>query len=255
MLADWIVDGHAPLDIPEVDPRRVMPFQTNRRYREARITETLDIAYDMHWPFQQREAARGIRRSPLHDRVAAAGAVFGEVAGWERANWYASAGVKRQEYSYSWGRPPWFGAWEREHQAVRQGVGLFDLSSFGKLLVQGRDAAAVLQRVSTSNVDVEPGSIVYTQWLNERGGIEADVTVTRWTDDTFMVMTAAATVVRDADWLRASHRTAGVRDGDGRQRWVCVAASDGTECTRVVASITDADVSDSGSTVRHVENH
>jgi glycine cleavage system T protein len=200
-LADWIVDGQPPLDLPEVDPRRVIPFQTNRRYREKRVKETLDLAYDMHWPYQQRQSARGIRRSPLHEHVASAGAVFGELAGWERANWYASGGMD-PHYSYSWGRPHWFDAWASEHQAVRNAVGLFDLSSFGKVLVQGRDAALLLQRISTADVDVDPGQVVYTQWLNERGGIEADVTVTRWADDQFLVMTAAATLGRELEWLR-----------------------------------------------------
>ncbi len=165
------------------------------------------------------------------------------MAGWERANWYAAPG-EAQKYTYSWGRPPWFGAWEREHRAVRQGVGLFDLSSFGKLLVQGRDAAAVLQHVSTSDVDVEPGTIVYTQWLNERGGIEADVTITRWTEDTFMVMTAAATVVRDADWLRRNvgkGKFVAVTDVSAGYALLPVM---GPRAPDLVASITDADVSD-----------
>lgn len=201
VLADWIVDGYPSLDLPEVDPRRVIPFQTNRRYRETRVKETLDLAYDMHWPFQQREAARGIRRSPLHDCVKAAGAVFGEVAGWERANWYATEGIT-PAYSYSWGRPHWFDAWAGEHRAAREGVAVFDLSSFGKVLVQGRDASRLLQRVSTADVDMDPGNIVYTQWLNERAGIEADVTVTRLDDDRYLVLTAAATVGREMEWLR-----------------------------------------------------
>ena len=178
VLADWIVDGRSPLDLPETDPRRVAPHETNRRFLEQRVTETLDLAYQIHWPYQQRASVRGLRRSPLHDRVSAAGAVFGELLGWERANWYAPPGVER-EYEYSFGRQNWFEHSAAEHRAVRDAVGMFDTSSFGKLLVQGRDAEAVLQRVSAGNVAVEPGRIVYTQWLNSRGGIEADVTVTR----------------------------------------------------------------------------
>ena len=201
MLADWIVDGRPPMDLPETDPRRVVPFQVNRRYLEGRVVETLDLAYAMHWPYQQRETMRGIRRSPLHEEMAAAGAVFGEVAGWERANWFAPAGADPR-YDHSYGKAKWFEHWAAEHRAVREQVGLFDLSSFGKISVQGRDAGALLQRLSANDVDVEPGRTVYTQWLNERGGIEADVTVTRAGEQEWLVLTAAATVGREMDRLR-----------------------------------------------------
>lgn len=201
VIADWIVDGHSPFALVETDPRRVQPFQTNRRYLEERVVETLDVSYGIHWPFEQRETARGIRRSPVHDRVASAGAVFGEVAGWERANWYTRPGVEPR-YEYSFGKQNWFGCWAEEHRAVRTGVGFFDLSSFGKILVQGPSAAALLQRVCANDVDVSEGRIVYTQWLNERGGIEADVTVSRVGDDRYLVLTAALSTRRDIDWLR-----------------------------------------------------
>jgi glycine cleavage system aminomethyltransferase T len=203
VLADWIVDGRSPLDLPEADPRRTARHETNRRFLEQRVTETLDLAYEIHWPYQQRESARGLRRSPLHDRVAAAGAVFGELLGWERANWYAPDGVPRR-YEYSFGRQNWFGYSALEHQAVREAVGLLDTSSFGKLLVQGRDALAVLQRVSAGDVAVEPGRIVYTQWLNASGGIESDVTVTRLDETRFLVLSGPATLARDRDWLERS---------------------------------------------------
>jgi hypothetical protein len=135
-VADWIVDGHPPMDLSEVDIRRFMPFQVNRRYLRERTTEVLGLLYDMHWPFRQVETSRGVRRSPLHDRVAAAGAVFGETAGWERANWYARDGVEPR-YAYSYGRQNWFGCSADEHRAVREAVGLLDQSSFAKLLVAG----------------------------------------------------------------------------------------------------------------------
>ena len=199
-VADWIVDGHPPMDLAEVDIRRFMPFQGNRRYLRERTTEVLGLLYDMHWPFRQIETARGIRRTVLHDRVAAVGAVFGELAGWERANWYATDGVEPR-YEYSYGRQNWFGCSAEEHRAVRESVGILDQSSFAKLLVQGRDAEAVLSRVCANDVAVEPGRIVYTQWLNERGGIEADVTVTRLDADRFLVLSAAADQERDRSWL------------------------------------------------------
>lgn len=204
-VADWVVDGHAPMDLWEVDIRRFMPFQRNRRYLYGRTTETLGLLYEMHWPFRQMTTSRGVRRSPLHDRLAAAGACFGEVAGWERPNWYAPAGVE-PAYEYSYGRQNWFPYAAEEHRAVREGVGLFDQTSFGKLLVQGRDAEAVLNRVCAGDVAVEPGRIVYTPWLNERGGIESDVTVTRLDEAQFMVVTTGTSTMKDLDWLRRAIR-------------------------------------------------
>ena len=205
VVADWLVDGHSPFALIEADPRRSQPFQRNRRYLAERVTETLDLSYGIHWPFEQRTSARGIRRSPVHDRLAAAGAVFGEVAGWERANWYARDGVQPR-YVNTFGRPSWLGCSAVEHRAVRTGLGFFDISSFGKLAVAGPAAEQLLQRVSAGNVAVEPGRIVYTQWLNDTAGIEADVTVTRTGDEEFLVLTAAASTIRDADWLRRAMR-------------------------------------------------
>jgi glycine cleavage system aminomethyltransferase T/glycine/D-amino acid oxidase-like deaminating enzyme len=199
-VADWIVDGQAPMDLSEVDIRRFMPFQTNRRYLRERTTEVLGLLYDMHWPFRQVETARGVRKSALHDRLAAAGACFGETAGWERANWFATEGMA-PVYEYSYGRQNWFEASGGEHRAVREAVGVFDQSSFGKLLVQGPDAEAVMNRISANDVAVEPGRVIYTQWLNERGGIEGDVTVTRLDETRFLAISAAADQFRDQEWV------------------------------------------------------
>ena len=201
VLADWMLDGHPPMDLWDVDIRRVMPFQRNRSYLRDRTVESLGLLYAMHWPFRQPETARGARRSILHDRLAAQGACFGEVAGWERPNWYAPAGVKA-EYAYSYGRQNWFDYSAAEHQAVRNAVGIFDQSSFAKFVVQGPDAEAVLNRISANNMSVPVGKVVYTQWLNERGGIEADLTVTREALDRYLVVTAAATQTRDFSWLQ-----------------------------------------------------
>ncbi|MBF8289238.1 MAG: dependent oxidoreductase [Chloroflexi bacterium] len=209
-LADWIVDGHAPMDLSEVDIRRFLPWQGNRRYLHDRTTEVLGLLYDMHWPFRQVETARGVRRSPLHDRVAAAGACFGEVAGWERANWYAPPGVEPR-YEFSYGRQNWFPHSAEEHRAVREGVGLLDQTSFGKFLVQGRDAEVALQRLCANDVGGPAGRVVYTQWLNARGGIEADLTVTRLSETEFLVVTAAATQGRDLATLWATLNVQGPR--------------------------------------------
>ncbi len=200
VLADWMLDGHPPMDLWDVDVRRCMPFQRNRSYLKDRTVETLGLLYAMHWPFRQAETARGVRRSILHDRLLAKGACFGEVAGWERPNWYAPAGVKA-EYEYSYGRQNWFDYSAQEHAAVRNAVGLFDQSSFAKFLVQGPDAEKVLNHLCANNVSVPVGKVVYTQWLNPRGGIEADLTITREALDRYLVVSAAATQTRDFAWL------------------------------------------------------
>ncbi len=196
VMADWIIDGQPGMDLWDVDIRRFLPFQCNKSYLRERTTETLGLLYAMHWPFRQNATARGARRSILHERLAAQRAVFGEVAGWERANWFARPD-QDPVYEYSYGRQNWFAASRDEHVAVRSAVGLFDQSSFAKLLVQGRDSLAVLNRISAAEIDVPAGRVVYTQWLNERGGIEADLTVTRLAEHAFFIVTAAATQAHD----------------------------------------------------------
>ena len=201
VLAEWIAEGHPPIDLWDVDIRRMAPFQGNRTYLFQRAKEALGLLYAPHWPYYQYESARGVRRSPLHEGLAARGACFGEVMGWERPNWFAPKGVE-PKYQYSYKRQNWFPYAAAEHMAVREGVALFDQSSFGKFLVQGRDSEAVLQRVCANDVAVPLGKIVYTQWLNERGGIEADLTVTRLAEDTYQVVTGAAVAGRDFGWLK-----------------------------------------------------
>ena len=200
VVSEWIRDGHPPVDLWEVDVRRAMPFQINRKYLQARVSESLGLLYATHWPFRQYESARGVRKSALHDRLAAIGACFGEAFGWERPNWYAPRGG-RAEYEYSYGRQNWFDSSAREHRAVRDGVGLFDQSSFAKFRLEGADSVTTLNRVCANDVDVPVGKIVYTQWLNERGGIEADLTVTRLSETAYLIVTGAETEVRDFHWL------------------------------------------------------
>ena len=206
VVSEWIRDGHPPVDLWEVDVRRNMPFQINRKYLRARVSESLGLLYATHWPFRQYETARGVRKSTLHDRLAAAGACFGEAFGWERANWYAPAGTLppgvRPQYEYSYGRQNWFEASADEHRTVRSAVGLFDQSSFAKFRLEGADAARVLGRVCANDVDVAPGRMVYTQWLNERGGIEADLTVTRLSETAYLIVSGAETETKDFNWLQ-----------------------------------------------------
>jgi 4-methylaminobutanoate oxidase (formaldehyde-forming) len=242
VLADWIIDGHPPFDLWDVDIRRCAPFQRNRRYLRDRTVEVLGLLYDMHWPYRQAESARGVRKSALHDQLAAAGACFGEVAGFERANWFAAPG-EEPRYEYSYGRQNWFERSAAEHRAVREAVGLFDQSSFAKFVVKGRDAARVLGRLCANDVDVPVGRIVYTPWLNERGGIEADLTVTREAEDSYLIVTACATQTRDFNWLARS-----IPD-DARAVAVDVSSASavlglmGPKSRALLQSLTDADLS------------
>ncbi len=201
VTAEWIRDGRPPVDLWEVDVRRNMPFQRNRRYLQSRVGESLGLLYATHYPYRQYETARGVRKAAIHDRLRAAGACHGEAYGWERPNWYAPDGVE-PVYDYSYGRQNWFEHSAAEHRAVREGVALFDQSSFAKFRFEGRDTMAVLNRICANNIDVAPGRVVYTQWLNEHGGIEADLTVTRLAEHAFMIVSAAETEVRDFYWLK-----------------------------------------------------
>lgn len=199
-LAQWITDDKKPFDLGDVDISRMQPFQGNKKYLFERSKETLGLLYADHYPYRQKASARGIRRSPFHSQLLEKGAVMGELAGWERANWYAERDQKR-EYEYSWKRQNWFENSAQEHRAVRENVGIYDMSSFGKIRVEGSEACEFLNYISGANCDVPIGKIVYTQFLNEDGGIEADVTVTRLSELSFMVVTPAATRLADQTWM------------------------------------------------------
>ena len=205
-LAEWMDRGYAPFDLGDVDIRRALDFQSTKSYIVPRVTETLGLLYDHHWPYRQFATSRNVRKSPLHERLEDLGACFGETAGWERANWFlpkeAKARGEKAEYKYSWQRQNWFNYARDEHLAIRNGVGFFDMTSFGKIRVEGRDAEAVLQRICANDVAVPPGKTVYTQWLNERGGVEADVTVSRLSETLFMVVVPSTAGVRDLAWLK-----------------------------------------------------
>jgi glycine cleavage system aminomethyltransferase T/glycine/D-amino acid oxidase-like deaminating enzyme len=198
--AEWMHAGHAPLDLWGNDIRRMYPFQGTQRYLEERVSETLGLLYANHYPYRQYESARDVRHSPVHEQLVQQNACFGEAAGWERPNWFAPPGVEAR-YEYSFGRQNWFEYSCAEHRAAREGVAVFDQSSFSKYLIQGNDACTVLQRICTADIDVAAGRIVYTHWLNEHGGIEADLTVTRLAENQYLVVSGAAVTNRDLDWL------------------------------------------------------
>ncbi|MEO0744921.1 MAG: FAD-dependent oxidoreductase [Pseudomonadota bacterium] len=205
-LAQWMEDGAKPFDLGDVDISRMEPFMGNKTYLAKRATETLGLLYADHFPYRQKATARGVRRTPFHQHLLQHGAVMGELAGWERANWFARPG-QNAEYEYSWKRQVFFDNVAEEHRAIRENVGLYDMSSFGKLRVEGPDATAFLNHVGGGQYDVPVGKIVYTQFLNERGGIEADVTVTRLTETCYLVVTPAATRLADQTWMMRNKGT------------------------------------------------
>ncbi len=200
-LADWIRDRRPPVELMDVDIRRTQAFQGNRKYLEDRTTEALGLLFDMHWPNRQFETARGVRRSPFHDRLTALGAWMTEAAGWERPGFFGTPGTA-PDAGYSYARPTWFDAVGEECRNTAENVTLFDHSCFVKYLVSGPDSCTALNRICANQIDVAEGRVVYTQWLNELGGIEADVTITRLSETEFMVVTIAISQRRDMAWLK-----------------------------------------------------
>jgi 4-methylaminobutanoate oxidase (formaldehyde-forming) len=241
VLSEWMRDGHPPADLWEVDIRRNLHFQNNQRYLHDRVVEGLGLLYAMHWPYRQFSTARNVRHSPFYQRMLDANACFGEVAGWERPNWYAPEGVS-PEYEYSWFRQNWFAYSGNEHRCVRENVGVLDQTSFAKFMVQGPDACALLNQLSANEVDVEPGRLVYTQWLNERGGIESDLTVARLAEDAYMVVTSATSQTRDLSWMQRhlGNRQAVLTDVTSAYAVLGVM---GPNARQLLRHVTDADLS------------
>ncbi len=244
-LADWIADGRAPCDLSALDVRRNEPLTNSKTYVWERSVETLGLLYDHHYPYRQLATARGVRRSPLHEQLRARGACFGEVAGIERANWFAPEGVK-PEYCYSFGRQNWHDHAAVEHRAFREGVGIIDLSSFAVFEVRGPDACQSLQRISTADIDRPPGRVAYTHWLNDAGGIEADLTVLRLGPEHFQVITGAAVRRRDKHWLE-QHLDSGTEAAVSDISAGCaIIGVFGPLSAALLAELTGADFSDSG---------
>ncbi|MDE0781842.1 MAG: FAD-dependent oxidoreductase [Planktomarina sp.] len=199
-LAQWMEDGQKPFDLGDVDISRMEPFQGNKQYLFERSKETLGLLYADHFPYLQKKTARGVRRTPFHQKLLDQGAVMGELSGWERANWFANKGQK-PEYEYSWKRQNFFDNVAAEHKAIRNNIGIYDMSSFGKIRVEGPDACTFMNYIGGGQYDVPAGKIVYTQFLNNRAGIEADVTVTRLSETAYLVVTPAATRLADQTWM------------------------------------------------------
>jgi 4-methylaminobutanoate oxidase (formaldehyde-forming) len=203
LMAEWIVGGEPSTDLWDVDIRRFGPFTGNRKALFARTAETLGLHYAMRWPRQELETARPLRTSPLYDTLQARGAEFGSKNGWERANYFRPPGV--QAPAHTLGTPGWLPWVQAEQQATREAVALYDQSSFSKLMLHGRDALAVLQRLCANEMAMAVNQMVYTPMLNGRGGFESDLTVIRQSDDRqgerYLIVTGSAQSVRDVDWI------------------------------------------------------
>jgi 4-methylaminobutanoate oxidase (formaldehyde-forming) len=201
-LAEWVARGEPPYDLWPVDIRRFGRNHHDVDWVRTRTLEAYSKHYTMAWPFEEFSSGRPLRRSPLYDRLKAQGAAFGEKLGWERPNWFAdnSAG-ERAEDIYSYGRQNWFAAVGREHQAVRERVGVFDQTSFAKFLMVGRDAEVALSWICANDIAKPPGALTYTQMLNARGGIECDLTVARLAEDRFYIVTGTGFATHDFHWI------------------------------------------------------
>ena len=202
VLAHWILNGRPEVDVTGINIDRFHPYQCNPEYRRQRAFESLGQVYQCHYPDKPWETARGAKRSPFHERLAAKGAYFHDVSGWESPGWYAPPGHQPKIEKLSWGRQNWFPWWEAEHHACREGVILMDMTFMGKFLVQGRDAGEFLDYLSANAVNGEPGRITYTQWLNEDGRLEADLTVIKFDAERFMVVTSDTAHRHTEAWMR-----------------------------------------------------
>lgn len=202
VMAHWILQGIPNIDVTAYNIDRFHHYQTNPDYRRARAGETLANTYKCRYPTKAPTTARNARRSALHDRLAQAGAYFRDVSGWEGADWYAPAGTEAKVDKLSWGRMNWWPNWEAEHQACRERVVLMDMSFMAKFIVQGRDAGRALDNISANKVNGSCGRITYTQWLNESGLLEADLTVTKLEDERFLVVASDTAHRHVENWMR-----------------------------------------------------
>jgi heterotetrameric sarcosine oxidase gamma subunit len=250
LLAHWIVDGRADIDITGMNIDRLHPYQANLEYRATRTVEALGQTYACHYPTKSMQTARGVKASALHEQLASHGAYFRDVSGWEGPDWYAGKGVTPTVERLSWGREPWFANWEAEHRAVRNSVGLIDMSFMSKFRVQGSDAGPFLNHLSAGQVDGDHGVITYTQWLNEGGTLEADLTVTKLDGDNFWVV-ASDTAHRHVEtWMRRqlafgryADAHAHVTDVSGGYAQINV---QGPRSREMLQAVTSADLSNQG---------
>jgi glycine cleavage system aminomethyltransferase T/glycine/D-amino acid oxidase-like deaminating enzyme len=202
VLAHWILTGRPDVDVTYMNIDRLHRYQQNPEYRAKRTVESLGMVYQCHYPTRSLQTARGAKTSAFYDRLRARGAYFRDVSGWEGADWYAGSGTEPDPGPLTWGRPQWFDIWAAEHKATREGAIVMDMSFMAKFMVQGRDAGRALEWLSANRVDAEVGRITYTQWLNDAGKLEADLTVNKLDDERFLVV-ASDTAHRHVEtWMR-----------------------------------------------------
>ncbi|CCH77075.1 FAD dependent oxidoreductase [Nostocoides japonicum T1-X7] len=242
IVAHWVSTGSPDVDVTGFAATRTRPEQAGRAFRAARTTEILGTVYAAHPPGVELTSARGVRRSPLHTALSLQGARFRDVSGWESPDWYAGPGAT-PSLTPSWGRAPWFAHWEAEHRAVREAVGLVDMSFMAKLWVTGPDAGAVLSRVSAGDVDGECGRITYTQWLDESARIRADLTVTKLEPDRFLVVASDTAHGSSLDWLERSIGDSRVEVFDGTSGLAQLNVH-GPLARSLLSTVTSADLSD-----------
>ncbi len=244
-LAEWIVAGEPDGDLLGVDVRRFAPFHANNQWLRDRVSEVLGVHYDIAWPNRELTSARPFRTSPLHDRLRAVGADFGSKMGWERPNYFSPAGIDG-ELTYTWGKPTWLSWSAAEQRACRQGVAVFDQTSFSKYVVDGPDALTALQWICANDVDVPLGGCVYTPLLNAHGRYESDLTVTRVGANSFLMVSSSATTVRDQDWIRRNlDRDWRVGVHDVTTAYAVIGVM-GPQSRTLLARLTDADLDDEG---------
>ncbi|NKL22202.1 GcvT family protein [Rhizobium leguminosarum] len=201
-LAEWVTKGEPPYDLWPVDIRRFGRPHFDTDWVRTRTLEAYGKHYTMAWPFEEHSSGRPCRKSPLYDRLKAQGACFGEKLGWERPNWFADLFANEEPKDvYSYTRQNWFDAVGREHKAVREAAVIFDQTSFTKFVLKGRDAEAALSWIASNDVARPVGSLVYTQMLNDKGGIECDVTVARIAENEYYIVTGTGFATHDFDWI------------------------------------------------------
>ena len=251
VLAQWVVTGEAPLDLWAVDIRRFSDLHKDRDWVKARTCEAYGKHYTIGFPHEEYESGRPRIVSPLYERLKAKGAVFGSKLGWERPNWFAPTGVEPRDV-YAMGRQNWFPHVGEEHAHVREAVGVFDQSSFAKYELSGPDAASALEWICAAHVAKPPGRLTYTQLLNTRGGIEADLTVARLSDELFYIVTGTGFRTHDLAWIR-DHLPDGARVNlrDVTEHWGTLSLM-GPRARDVLAAATQADVSNAAFPFGHV---
>lgn len=241
VVANWVMTGKPDVDVSYMHIDRLHSYQANPEYRRSRTVESLGMVYQCHYPTRSLQTARNAKQSPFYDRLAARGAYFRDVSGWEGADYYAGPGMKPQP-ELTFGKPSWFPNWAAEHRAAREGVIVMDMSFMSKFLVEGRDAGKRLNWISTNNVDGDKGQITYTQWLDEAGKLQADLTVTKLDDDRYWVV-ASDTVHRHVHtWMKRDFEDHHAFAADVTSGWAQLNVQ-GPRSRELMQLVTSADMS------------